>query len=142
MLDLIAVNIALRLLLLALLFAAVAATVYFSAQAIAARQSVRRRLAESGPSLTGGAQTMGSLRTDRVESAWLKLVNSIEKSGLSLVDTKDEALRQRLAAAGYASSYAPRVYTLLRLALVIGLPVFVLLLYWLTASSPGVMKLY
>lgn len=142
MLDLIAENTALRLLLLALLFAGVAATVYFTTQAIVARQSLRRRLFESGPSVTGGAPTMGSLRTDRVESAWLKLVNSIEKSGLSLVDTKDEALRQRLAAAGYTSSYAPRVYTLVRLAMVIGLPVFVLALYWLLSSSPGVIKLY
>ena len=142
MLDLIAENTALRLLLLALLFAGVAATVYFSTQAIVARQSLRRRLLESGPSVTGGAPTMGSLRAERVESAWLKLVNSIEKSGLSLVDTKDEALRQRLAAAGYTSSYAPRVYTLVRLAMVIGLPVFVLALYWLMSSSPGVIKLY
>lgn len=142
MLDLIAENTALRLLLLALLFAGVAATVYFSTQAIVARQITRRRLLESAPSVTGGAPTMGSLRTDRVESAWLKLVNSIEKSGLSLVDTKDEALRQRLAAAGYASSFAPRVYTLVRLAMVIGLPVFVFLLYWVTGSSPSVFKLY
>src|SRR3982751_5591989 len=138
MLDLIAVNIALRLLLLALLFAAVAATVYFSAQAIAARQSVRRRLAESGPSLTGGTQTMGSLRTERVESAWLKLVNSIETSGLSLVDTKDEALRQKLVAAGFAAPFAPRVYTLVRLISVVGLPLLVITLFWVMGSSPSV----
>ena len=94
MLDLIAENNLLRILLLGLLFAAVAAIAYFTAQMITARQATRRRLLEEGPRVSGGTQAMGSLRTDRVESAWLKLVNSIEKSGLSLVDSKDEAQRQ------------------------------------------------
>ena len=72
------------------------------------RRSARARpraagLLEDGPRVGGGTQTMGSLRTERVESAWLKLVNSIEKSGLSLVDTKDEALRQKLVAAGFTA---------------------------------------
>ncbi|HEX6741576.1 MAG TPA: type II secretion system F family protein [Sphingomicrobium sp.] len=142
MLELIAQNNLLRILLLALLFAAVAAAAYFTAQMIAARQLTRRRLLEEAPRTTGGAPTMGSLRTDRVESAWLKLVNSIEKSGLSLVDSKDEALRAKLAAAGFSAGYAPRVYTLLRLVLVLGLPIMVFLLYWAGGSSPSVLKLY
>ena len=65
----------------------------------------------------------GSLRSDRAESAWLKLVNAIEKAGLSLVDTKDATLRSQLVAAGFTAPYAPRVYTLVRLVMVIGLPV-------------------
>jgi len=142
MLELIAENNLLRILLLGLLFAAVAAGAYFTAQMIAARQATRRRLLEDGPRVSGGTQTMGSLRTDRVESAWLKLVNSIEKSGLSLVDSKDEALRGKLAAAGFTAGYAPRVYTLLRLVLVLGLPITVFLLYWVGGSSPSVLKLY
>ena len=142
MLDLIAENNLLRILLLGLLFAAVAAIAYFTAQMITARQATRRRLLEEGPRVSGGTQAMGSLRTDRVESAWLKLVNSIEKSGLSLVDSKDEALRGKLAAAGFTAGYAPRVYTLLRLVLVLGLPITVFLLYWVGGSSPSVLKLY
>jgi tight adherence protein C len=82
------------------------------------------------------------LRAERVESAWLKLVNTIEHQGISLVDTKDATLRQKLIAAGYAAPYAPRVYTLVRLVLVIGLPLLVLFSFWITASSPTVMKLY
>jgi tight adherence protein C len=85
---------------------------------------------------------VGSLRTDRIESAWLKLVNSIESRGLSLVDTKDAALRQRLIAAGYPAPHAPRVYTLIRLIMVFGLPLLALSFFWLTASSPSMMKLY
>ena len=142
MIELVADNPALRLLLLILLFALVTAAGFFVAQAISARQLTRRRLLEEGPRVSGGAPTMGSLRTEQVESAWLKLVNSIEKTGLSLVDTKDESLRQRLAAAGFTKTYAPRVYTLVRLVMVVGLPGLVLTFFWMTASSPSVVKLY
>jgi tight adherence protein C len=77
-----------------------------------------------------------------VQSSWLKLVDAIEKRGLSLVDTKDKALRQKLVAAGFTAPHAPRVYTLVRLILVIGLPIFVLMLFWIGGSSPSVIKLY
>jgi tight adherence protein C len=142
MLELIAENNLLRLLLLGLLFAIVVAGAFFTAQFVSDRQVTKRRLLEDGPRAGSGNKTMGSLRAERVESAWLKLVNSIEKSGLSLVDTKDEALRQRLAAAGFTASYAPRVYTLLRLTLVLGLPIMVFLMFWAGGSSPSVLKLY
>jgi tight adherence protein C len=141
MLNLVAENSALRVLLLLLLFASVAAAVFFVAQGVTARQISRRRLTQ-GTVPGAGSAILGSLRAERVESAWLKLVNSIEKSGLSLVDTKDAALRQKLIAAGYPATYAPRVYTLVRLVLVIGLPILVLLFYWLRGSSPSMMKLY
>jgi tight adherence protein C len=142
MLDLIAQNSALRLLALALLFALVAVMAYFASQTVAARQLTRRRLLGEGPRSSEGGPTMSSLRTERVESAWLTLVNSIEKSGLSLVDSKDEALRQRLASAGFTATYAPRVYTLVRLVMVVGLPVLVFAWLWLTGSSPSVVRLY
>ncbi len=142
MLDLLAENTIVRLLLLLLLFAVVAAAAYFTAQMVTARQLTRRRLLEEGPRVAGGTPMMGSLRTNQVESAWLKLVNSVEKSGLSLVDSKDEALRHKLAAAGFTGSYAPRVYTLVRLVLVIGLPIVVFLLFWVSGSSPSLVKLY
>jgi tight adherence protein C len=142
MLELVAENTALRFLLLALVFAVVAATGYFTAQAISVRHAARRRLIEEGPRVPGGASVLGSLRTERVESAWLKLVNGIEKSGLSLVDTKDEALRQKLIAAGFTATYAPRVYTLTRLLLVVALPALVVTFYWMMGSSPSMFKLY
>jgi tight adherence protein C len=141
MIELVAENSVLRMLLLILLFASVAVGVYFVAQTVSVRQLARRRLLE--PATTGpGAPVTGSLRAERIESAWLKLVNTIESRGLSLVDTKDLALRQKLIAAGYTAPHAPRVYTLVRLVMVIGLPVVLLLFYWMTASSPSVLKLY
>ena len=144
MLDQIAENVALRTLLLVLLFAVVSATVYLTTQAFSARQFSRRRLIEENAprSVADGTQLVGSLRAESVENAWLKLVNSIEKSGLSLVDTKDEALRSRLVAAGFTGTYAPRVYTLVRLVMVVGLPLLVLLFFWFSGSTPGVIKLY
>src|SRR3954453_17886778 len=135
MIELLAQNTVLRLLLLLTLFALVAAAAYLVTQGVALRQATRRRLLEGAP--RGGASTaLGSLRTDRIESAWLKLVNSIESRGLSLVDTRDVSLRQKLVAAGYTAGYAPRIYTLVRLTLVIGLPSLLLLFLWLTNSSP------
>jgi tight adherence protein C len=141
MLELVAENAVLRWALLVLLFAAVAITAYFIAQSMAARELARQRLVQA---VAPGASTpsFASLRKERLENSWLKLVNAIERQGLSLVDTKDVAVRQKLIAAGYPAPYAPRVYTLVRLVLVIGLPVLMLALYWFTGSSPSLLKLY
>ena len=132
----------LRLTLLVGLFALVVAGVYFAASAISARQISRRRLAEDTGGYSGQAVAAESLRSQQTESAWLKLVNGIEKTGLSLVDTKDEAVRQKLVAAGFSAPYAPRLYTLVRLVSVIALPLLLLGFYWLTGSSPSTMTLY
>jgi tight adherence protein C len=142
MLELIAQNAVLRWVLLAVLFGIVAAGTYVTATAIAARQLTRRRLIEEGPSVPAETMTVGSLRSANAESAWLKLVNAIENSGLSLVDTNDRAMRQTLVAAGYTAPHAPRVYTLVRLIMVVGLPVLLLLFYWWAGSSPTMTRLY
>jgi len=130
----------LRLGVLLGLFALVAAGAYFVTAAVAARQASRSRLVEGD---IGGHQVVGaSLRSQQAEGAWLKLVNGIEKAGLSLVDTKDDSLRKKLVAAGYTATYAPRLYTLIRLILVIGLPVSLFLLMWSTGSTPSILKVY
>lgn len=141
MLELVAQTPGLRLLLLMLLFALVVVPVYLMGQAVTGRQATRRRLLE-GAATGEGVTTLSSIRNERVESTWLKLVNSIEQTGISLVDTKDMALRQRLIAAGFTAPYAPRVYTMLRLILVIGLPVLVLIMFGMSGSSPSMLKLY
>ncbi|HVL79028.1 MAG TPA: type II secretion system F family protein [Sphingomicrobium sp.] len=142
MMTLIAENPLLRFLLLATLFALVAVGAYFATAAIAARQSARRRLAGDAGAYSGASVHPGSLRSEQAEGAWLKLVNAIEKSGLSLVDTKDQAVRQQLIAAGYTSNHAPRVYTLVRLSLVILLPLLALGYFALAGSSPSMITLY
>ena len=141
MIEVLSDNPLLKYLLLVTLFAIVTAAVYFGAIAVGTRQLTRRRLAEAGVSAEGEG-TLGSLRNDRVESAWLKLVNQIEKAGLSLVDSRDEAVRRRLISAGYTAPHAPRVYTLVRLVLGLGLPALVLLEFWVTQTSPSITTLY
>ena len=131
----------LRLSILVGLFALVAAGGYLAATAFSGRQLSRRRLAESGGQ-SGHAIVGASLRSQNAESAWMKLVNGIEKAGLSLVDTRDETLRKKLVAAGFTASYAPRLYTLLRLVLVIGLPTLFFGVLWATGSVPSMFKVY
>ena len=140
MLALLQENLVVRMLLFVLLFAAVSATVYIIMQAVAARQAARQRLLE--PTVTEGAAMGGSLRSERAESNWLKLVNTIEKTGLNLIDTKDDSVRRLLIAAGFPQSHAPRVYTLVRLTMVIALPVLALTFFWLTGSRPSITRLY
>ena len=142
MLQLIAENAGLRTLLLVLLFALVVMATYFSTRAFGMRQVVRGRLADGDTGLRGTATSVATLRSDRVQTNWSKLVDAIEKRGLSLVDTKDMALRQKLIAAGYTSTHAPRVYTLVRIVMVLGLPLLWLLYFWISASSPSVLRLY
>ena len=135
-------NTAARITLLAILFIAVAFLTYALVLFIEERSAARRRLVGELPSGNETGMTPGSLRAQASEGAWMKLVNAIEKTGVSLIDTKDEALRTRLIAAGYPSPGAPRAYTLLRLSLVIGLPILLLGWLWLTGSRPSVTKLY
>ena len=123
------------------LFALVAAGAYFVTVAVSSRQLSRRRLVD-GSNMGGTAVVGASLRSQQQETAWVKLVNGIEKAGLSLVDTRDETMRKKLAAAGYTAPYAPRMYTLIRLVLVIGLPVLMFTLLWVTGSVPSLLKVY
>jgi len=142
MIELISDNAILRAATLLALFMLVAVAAYFLASAFSARQFARNRLVDRSMEGTPDEIASGSLRSRNAESAWLKLVNKIESVGLSLVDTKDDSLRRRLVSAGFTAPYAPRVYTLIRLVLVIGLPLLVVALIWSGGSSPGLLKLY
>lgn len=142
MLQLLAENDLIRLSILLALFLLVAAAAYFASTAMSSRQVARRRLAAADGQDLDGPRMAGSLRSADAQSAWLNIVNAIEKSGLSLSDTKDDKLRRKLAAAGFTAPHAPRVYTLIRLAMVVGLPLFALTLMWLGDSRPGVARLY
>jgi tight adherence protein C len=142
MTDLLA-NDAARIALLVLLFLAVAVVVYGLAATFGERQEMRERLAGSG---SASAQADGTspagLRAHDARGAWVKLVTAIEKAGIPLVDTKDATIRSRLVAAGYPQEYAPRVYTLIRLVMVLGLPLAALGLMWASGSSPSLTRLY
>ena len=134
---------AVRLAVLVILFAGVVAGTFGIMNLELGRRSMRRRLetgAEDAP--ITGLLPSGSLRSNDSESSWARLIARIEKSGLSLADTNDHSLRQKLAAAGFSQPYAPRAYTLIRLALVIILPVLWLAFRFLSPDRPSLMWLY
>ena len=141
MLDL-ALIMQLRPILLILLFVAIVAIVYGVSEMVARNARVRGRLdivTEAG----GAAQTSGqSLRTERNDSEWKKLVDRIEKLGISLADTKNDSLRRRLIAAGYPSPEAPKLFTFIRLVMTLVLPAVLVLLMLSKPEPPSAMKLY
>jgi tight adherence protein C len=142
MAELIASNAALRTALLAALFLLVTGATYLAAAAVSARQVARRRLLGGSSSADEPSALAPSLRAEQASAAWLRLVERVEAAGLSLVDSKDEILRRKLAAAGFTATYAPRAYTLLRLALVVLLPVLVLSVFLLSGASPSLFRLW
>ena len=83
-----------------------------------------------------------SLRSQQAESAWVRLVNFVEKRGLSLADTRGDELRKKMISAGYTHPAAPRIFTLVRLVLTLGLPIAFVSFAYSMAEPPGWIKLY
>jgi tight adherence protein C len=137
-------NDAARIALLFLLFIAVVGVSFGLAISLGERREVRKRLVgDATPSMESeGIITGAGLRVHDARGAWIALVTAIEKAGVPLVDTKDATLRSRLVAAGYTQAHAPRVYSLVRLIAVIGLPLATFAFMWAGGSSPSAMKLY
>ncbi len=132
-----------RIALLILLFVAVGVVTFGVVATLSDRERVRERLAsDRTPDLGENVLAGAGLRTHDARGAWITLVTAIEKAGLQLVDTKDATLRSRLLAAGYRQEHAPRVYSLVRLMMVIGLPVAAFAFLWMSGSSPSTFKLY
>jgi tight adherence protein C len=104
------------------------------------RGVVRRQLRSigAGPEGAGKGQTLRALGDD----ALTRMINRIERTGLSLADTKSDVLRARMVAAGFDSPAAPRAYTLIRLVLVIVLPTLYVMLTLLSGHEVSFFKLY
>lgn len=129
-----------RYALLGLLFLAVVGVAYGVAILLGERREVRERLVSGLPA--GDEQhTASGLRIHDSRSAWLSLVGAIERAGIPLVDTKDATLRSRLVAAGFKEEYAPRVYSLIRLIMVVGLPLALFLFLWIEGDAPSPTRL-
>ena len=82
------------------------------------------------------------MRPQEKESAWAKIVEAIERTGLHLTDTKDDRLRAKLVSAGYTSPTAPRVYTLIRLLMVFLLPGIFVLFAMSAEEPPSFLSIY
>lgn len=131
----------LRLALLALVFVIVVAMVMLVFNTIGRRAATRARLEEVRGYQVKLTNSV-SLRGEAIYKGWQELTDFIEKSGISLVDTKGDTLRARLIAAGYTSPIAPKLFTATRLIMLVLLPVIAVGLVLLTGSQISVFKLY
>jgi tight adherence protein C len=126
--------------ILVLVFLAVVLVAVAGLSSYGSYRAVRRRLSsELEPS---GSASAHSLRSEKAESSWVKLVNFIEHRGVSLADTKGDELRKKLIAAGYTHPAAPRVFTLIRLVLSLALPAAYLAWCYTSAKPPTMFRMY
>lgn len=125
--------------ILLLVFVGVAVGAFIIASNLSYRRTVKQRLAASGSGEQGPAGR--SLRAEGAETAWLSLINAIEKRGLSLKDNSD-GLRDRMIAAGYTHPAAPRMFTLIRLTMTLALPTLFVSASYASGSTPSLFKLY
>ena len=130
MLDLLASNPVARFAFLALIFGLITISVVWLGRGASRRSDVKNAIGTiAGGSAHGPRQSLQERRT----SAWSDLADRIEKAGLSLTDTRDDKLREKLVAAGYTSPSATKVFTLVRLLSIFAMP----LGYILVAEATG-----
>jgi tight adherence protein C len=143
MADLLISSTAARVAVLLGIFAIVAILVYLLITVLGRRLAIRSELAAlSGARSTESQIKEASVKFQDRETAWARLADVVEKTGLNLADTRSERLREKLIAAGFASPSAPRVYTLLRLVLVIVIPLLYVTLAFMQDEPPGFLTLY
>ncbi|MGX7927849.1 type II secretion system F family protein [Tsuneonella sp. HG094] len=147
MIELAAQDTTVRILLLVALFGVVAGLSLLALFYANRRMVVRgqyERLSQKGLMIgegLGGPQTE-SLRTRESQSAWARLAAAVEKAGLNLTDTKSERLTSLLRQAGFPSPSAPRIFTLVRLAMIFTLPLLYVLLAFSGDDPPSFLKVY
>jgi tight adherence protein C len=139
MISLFAENPMWRVLCLVAVFAVIALSALAVLTYAARRASVRGELRSIA--LSAEIASTVTLR-ERRDDQWSRLVDRIERAGLNLTDTKSDVLRENLLSAGFDSPVAPRIYTLLRLALVVGLPCLFVGLCLLAGVQLSFFKLY
>jgi len=142
MIELAAQNTALRIMILLAVFAGAVIVAMFGLMLASRRLVVRTqldRLRSESPAL---ALPGRSLRSRESDTAWAKLARAVEAAGLNLADTNNDRLTDKLRQAGFTSPSAPRVFTLVRLALIFLLPLGYLLVSFLGGTMPSFLKLY
>lgn len=140
MVEFLAINVVARMAFLALLFGIVIVLAVVAMRQAERRSSLRAEL-RSISHREGVAGSPVSLREQK-DTGWSRLAERIEKAGLSLTDTKGDQLRKKLFAAGYRSAAAPKVFTMIRLLMVLGLPGIYLLLTAASGQPPAATRLY
>ncbi|MEP6867713.1 MAG: type II secretion system F family protein [Novosphingobium sp.] len=139
MIDFLAENPVARMLVLLGTFALIAGMAMLFLIVATRRANVRGELRSIAKS--GGREASITLRGRR-DDQWSKLVERIEQAGLNLTDTKSTLLREKMLAAGFESPAAPKIYTLIRLILVVALPCIFVGLSLIRGTQLSFFKLY
>lgn len=129
-----------KVLFLVIVFGTVVFCTMMLVQWVRTRMGIRRRLA--GGEEVATLRSESALRSNAPQNSWLKLVNAVERAGVTLVDTNATEVRARLIAAGFRSREAPRLYELVRLALTLGLPALLLTILVRAGSDASPLKLF
>ncbi len=139
MIDLLATNVFARMAFLAMLFGGVILGVTLLARVASRRALIRANLKD----ITLVPGLAGPMRLEeRKDNAWTQIAERIEKAGINLTDTQGDALRAKLVAAGYTSPTAPKIFTLVRLVLVLALPTAYVLLVTSSGQPLSLFRLY
>ena len=132
-----------RFAVLAGIFAIVAMLVYLLMNVASRRLALRGAIAALvGTAKPEDESSPASVKFQSRETAWARLADIVERTGLNLTDTKSERLRERLVAAGYPHPAAPRIFTLMRLLLVIVIPLAYVVIAYLQPEPPSFLRIY
>lgn len=147
MIELAAQDSTIRILILMLIFGVVVGVSALGLFYANRRAGVRNQLARLATTsiladASPGHVSTESLRSREAQTAWARMAAAVERAGLNLTDTKSERLTQLLRMAGYTSPSAPRVFTLVRLALIFVLPLLYVVISLTSEEPPSFLKLY
>ncbi len=140
MLELAISNWLVRTLMLVLIFALVVGGAMYVINWAANRRVATRQFARLGQE--DRVEFSASVLEKEREGRWARIARSIEGAGINLTDTGNDKLKTTLKAAGYRSSSAPAVYTLIRIILVFACPGLFLLMVVTSAEPPSIGKIY
>jgi tight adherence protein C len=142
MVEQIALSPFMRWAVLLLLFALVSAVSFLAIRTLVSRRLILNRLGkESTSAISESATAMLEASTAKA-SAWARLTDRIERGGFSLGDSDPKALQRKMIAAGYRSPQAPKIFTLVRLLLIILLPSLVVLPQLVSDKPISLLSLY
>jgi tight adherence protein C len=141
MLQLIINNPIARIVVLGLIFAVAMGVVIMVLQITSRRSRAVAELRAIQDKVTANSSSE-SLIQQTVDSTWAKVVERLERFGLDLTDSKSDALRRKMIAAGFDSPAAPKIFTLIRLIMIFVLPSIYVMMATSGAKPISPMKLY
>ncbi len=143
MVELIALSPWMRWTVLLLLFAVVSGLAFVALRAFASRRLILERLdSQSREAMAAESAAARLSMANSRASAWSRLTERIERGGLSLGDSDPKALQRKMIAAGYRSPAAPKIFTLVRIIMIVVLPLAILLPQLLSDEPVSLLSLY